>query len=313
MTTNDAKLIVIIFIMLQRPNILLVDASNVSYCIASRCEKRYAGQLSHYTNDKIIKQTILNLVTRDALIKYTKRFNVQDPSNVYLCFDTRRQTLWRKTIFPGYKQGRDKKKRSSLQAVVHKSILHALRFQGELLNMQIMEHAQSEADDVVKMTRDLLKFKYQKKNINAHFIILSNDSDFQQLVCQDTEQISPLAHTSYSFTRFPGKTADEILQLKCVMGDRSDSVPSIMRGFGKVKSEKLLQNGNLHLILQDKVCEAKYLRNSALIDLKLIPFWIQKTFYMKHGLSEKDANRLAIGGLTDSEIDDLLQTIKIIS
>lgn len=163
---------------------------------------------------------------------------------------------WRKTKFPAYKAQRlDNEFKQQVRAVIH-------RIKTENAHL-CLEHATCEADDVIYAVCAFTPFRVT---------IISSDGDFAQLMNERIRVFNPM-QCAFRM-RSPSPEFD--LFEKCIRGDRSDNIPSILPmvtrrrlqdAFAKSSPiEALMQHYRLRPDLA-----ADYARNRELIDLSALP------------------------------------------
>lgn len=170
--------------------------------------------------------------------------------------------VWRKTIKPDYKAGRD------YDDVYYKETLAAAdltkEFFSECTNATVIEAASSEADDIIAV--------FCQESSGVENVILSSDKDFVQLIDESTTLYSP----SQGIFRTT-EDAEYDLFLKCIRGDKNDNINS---AFPRVRETKLKEAWEDPYVMQNllethrkdgvKVKDA-YEENKKLIDLSLQP------------------------------------------
>lgn len=192
-----------------------------------------------------------------------------DPSRTVLVWDEKQdyKPNSRKAEFGEYKGNR------STDASPHQNNNTIKTFTSSL-GIQSIYPRELEADDIVA---------YICKNYSGKNIIVSVDKDFLQLVNKDTSLYDPIRKTECTDLNFQEKTGypdvKTWLEVKCLVGDKSDNVPGIPK-FGKHKIKKYLE-GNLVLTSEEKVI---YERNYALFNLNRINYSVNESQYYKDQL-----------------------------
>ena len=130
---------------------------------------------------------------------------------------------------------------------------------------KIIEYNELEADDCIALYR---KF-YPNKNI----IIIANDHDYLQLL-DDSCKLFNL-----KFKEITTEDKKISLELKCILGDKSDNIKGLFKRCGKKTALKLIEDQELF----KKRCknenkEVDYLLNKRLIDFNQIPASLKEQF-----------------------------------
>lgn len=177
-----------------------------------------------------------------------------EPNVAVVCWDSGRSE-YRKKLWPGYKSGRDHS--SDLQKEREfKSFLaqvEAIKSLLKHLNVAQLEFKGTEADDLIA----ILCAKLEGRKI-----IVSTDNDMLQLVSEQVQVWSPQKKQFFwhkNFKRLTGLTPEQYLQCKALIGDGSDSIPGVARGFGHKTAEQLLkQYGSLENLFTPTVEKKVY-------------------------------------------------------
>jgi DNA polymerase-1 len=184
-----------------------------------------------------------------------------EPENVWVTWDKRIKypsTNFRKQLLPEeYKQNRDHAKNQKVhdqQAVVEKWLI-------ALGIYQIYPYV-LEADDVIS-------WLVQEKVPPATIVTI--DKDLLQLVNRQVRFYNPLKKiliTEENFEQEVDTTLADFLNIKALMGDKSDNIPGIP-GYGPQKSKKLACQG-YKTILETLTDEDKdiFIRNYKIMSLK---------------------------------------------
>lgn len=177
-----------------------------------------------------------------------------EPNVAVVCWDFG-HSEYRKKIWPGYKKGhthdsdpqKEKEFRSFLaQVEAIKSLLTHL-------NVAQLQFKGTEADDLIA----ILCAKLEGRKI-----IVSTDNDMLQLVSEQVQVWSPVKKQffwSKNFKRLTGLTPEQYLQCKALVGDGSDEIPGVAKGFGHKTAEQLLkQYGSLENLFTTAVEKKVY-------------------------------------------------------
>ena len=165
-------------------------------------------------------------------LKYELKRNLgYFPITVWDCGLSRR----RLELYPNYKQGDHR------GAFTGDEIDNYLEVYGNQRDMAInilkvfgipaIRISDWEGDDII----------YLVSRITDDVVLVSDDKDFYQLVSTNLKVSRPLAGEVVTEKNLAEKdlTPELCLVSKCIMGDRSDNIPNVARGLGKVNAERL--------------------------------------------------------------------------
>ena len=205
----------------------------------------------------------------DMIIEFKKLYST---NNMILALDGRNN--WRKLLYTEYKANR--KNSSSrigddyifqyLQSIIIPDLYQQFNIPSILVN-------EAEGDDVISVVKKNIRKEYPEKQI----IIITSDTDLCQLI-DDYTTIRDLKKKllNDNLTK-ENLDAKDYLELKCIMGDKSDNIPPIFPKCGKKTAQKYLDNPDLLIekLVTNDIWEGNYKLNKTLIDLENIPLDIQ--------------------------------------
>lgn len=248
----------------QKP-IILIDTSYFIFY-------RYFSTLKWYQfqNNTVDYETITDDVdfmsafykhTLSDLMKLCKTWKTS-VSQIIFCCDCSRETIWRNSFTDGYKAHRIQNPQfnptiftkfySYIKDTYHKILIDNL-----------------EADDVVCLTKQMI---IEKGFNDENIIIITNDNDYLQLIDERTK-IYNMSGKGNDITKRSCGDPKKDLQLKIIIGDKSDNIPPIHKGIGVITAKKLaaLREDELETYLVEKGCKEGYDNNRRLIDFNMIP------------------------------------------
>lgn len=211
----------------------------------------------------------------DMIKEFKKLYST---SNMIMALDGRNN--WRKHLYKEYKANR--KNSSSkigdcyifqyLQSVIIPDLYQQFNIPSILVE-------EAEGDDVISVVKKNIRNQYPEKQI----IIITSDTDLCQLI-DDFTFIRDLKKKllNDNLTK-ENLVAKDYLELKCIMGDKSDNIPPVFPKCGKKTAQKYLNNPDLlkeHLV-KNEIWKENYQLNKTLIDLDNIPLPIQ-TCILEH-------------------------------
>jgi len=159
---------------------------------------------------------------------------------------------FRKKVYPGYKDRHHDR--------IHEKQYHSLTSQISILddilanlNVGVVAWPGTEADDLIGLSCD---------GLSGLKIIVSADQDMLQLVDSDVQVWSPMKselYTDKNFQKLIGMTPRQYLEMKALIGDGSDKIGGVARGFGEATARELiLKYGCIEELYSPKVEKKVY-------------------------------------------------------
>lgn len=181
--------------------------------------------------------------------------------------DSPREEIWRNELYSGYKKDRDDKKDTFNKDIFKLTYNKVIPQLVAKYGIQVYGYPKLEADDLIAIVKGFVR---DARPEMCKIVIVTNDNDYIQLYDERT-----------SIVNLKGKELKEripmdtkvYLKYKIIAGDKSDSIPSIMKKLGPKTAEKLCQCDE-HLeryFVKHPEARAQYSINSALIDMQNIP------------------------------------------
>ena len=217
--------------------------------------------------------------------KYTKKFEetlsllmkehgVIKGYNVVFVKDCCRDRIWRHQYIEGYKATRDDKVASFNREIFTYTYNILIPQLQNKPGFQISHHSCLEADDVIAIFTN----KLLSASTGSNIVIITNDNDYIQLL--DNVNISN-GNCNVRIVNLQQKdimlrvgcTPKEYLQVKKIMGDKSDNIPPITKKCGDKTALKLVRDVTLFdkLLSSDLNAKNQYTLNELLIDFNFIP------------------------------------------
>lgn len=245
----------------------------------------------------------LALALHIILTSIKKVWNQFDGSHTVFCLEGR---SWRKDIYPPYKANRKAAaikrtpKEVEEDTVFFEVMDHFVQFVSKHTNCTVLRHPEAEADDMIA--------RWIMLHPADQHIIISSDSDFQQMIAKNVKIYNGIAALLYTDTGIydkdgniaknkhgndlPVPDPEWLLFEKCMRGDDGDNV---MSAFPGVRTKKLIEAyedrntqgfawQNLMLSKwtdhegQDHRVRDDFERNKLLIDLKQHPADLKEKF-----------------------------------
>lgn len=219
---------------------------------------------------------------------YLNRFRA---SSVHLFWDAPKETLWRKKLYPDYKEGRISKHPEIDQILMRDTeICHAI---ARAISCRNYELPKQEADDLI--------YSFCRLRRGDRIIIISSDGDFKQIpyLFNNVDLFNPL-HKSREI--YPVEELDPV-ELKAFTGEQGDNI----RGYhkvGPVRAKQLVQEDKRRTEFFKVHGLETYLLNRILVDLSLCPYLLGNLCYVD------EIFRTEVH-YDEKEIRDIIQKYKI--
>ncbi|MCX7123847.1 MAG: hypothetical protein NTV32_09365 [Gammaproteobacteria bacterium] len=216
-------------------HLLVFDLSNLCYIGANSSRTNVGESVEYYLN-----------AAKEYLSSQYRYFK---PDLLVFACDHEHE-YWRKTIFPAYKAHRvDSELKQKIRQVIQ-------TFKTENAHLCI-EHPGCEADDVIYALCAFTDFRVT---------IVSSDGDFEQLINERVRVFNPM---QCQFRRVSDHLPFELF-VKCIRGDKSDNIPSVMPMVTRRRLQEAFKNTDPMSVL-DPALRETYERNRQLIDLRYVP------------------------------------------
>ena len=208
--------------------------------------------------DKFIK------TLHEKIKEIPKKLKLGD-CTIIIAKDCSRNSIWRKEIFPEYKENRIKDA-TFLGGPFFKLAYDEIFPNNDLIHT-VIQYDKLEADDCIAISTRYILENSSDKNI----YIITSDMDYLQLIRENVE-IYNLKYKKINDSKTSFNDPKKDLFCKIVMGDKSDNIPSIIKKCGIKTAEKMYACPELFIkkMNEDNVNEL-YKRNSLLIDFNRIP------------------------------------------
>jgi 5'-3' exonuclease len=148
--------------------------------------------------------------------------------------DCKREDIWRMELFPKYKSNR-------VQEGFMGGPFFKMAYQEELFQQggakAILKHPKLEADDCIAISVKYLLNKYPDCNI----YIITSDKDYLQLNAPNVK-IYNLAYKNLAESKSSTGNPKDDLEIKIIMGDISDNIPSVFPKCGPKTAQKCIED-----------------------------------------------------------------------
>lgn len=195
----------------------------------------------------------------------------------YLTLACDGKNLWRKEIYPEYKDNRkaNKAKIPIDWGLFYQTRDKLMRDFSENLPIKTILLDKIEADDIVAVIT-------QKLHETQEIVALSNDSDWHQLFkykgfrafkLNDPSKWNSLTRGSEGRTEVVGVDPVRLIQIKILTGDSGDNIPNLRPRLGEKTAEKIIleSQGNIYAYAMNNGLINEFERNQKLINLDRIP------------------------------------------
>ena len=198
------------------------------------------------------------------LLELPKTLKLENPT-IIVGKDCPRKDIWRMQLFPDYKACRDTHTDELLKKCFELVYLEDLFQEGGIV--KTVYHPHLEADDVIALYTTQLR----EKEPDAFIHIVTSDTDYIQLL-QDHVELYTLNKKLLRNSKGFDGNVEKYLFCKCVMGDKSDNIPSAFPKCGPKTAEKCWNEPDFFQEkLKDPRVQQQYELNRTLIDFKHIP------------------------------------------
>jgi len=250
--------------IIPKTNILIFDLSNLIFYRYYALKKYFTLQkksiennTEEFKNHFIQFDNFVNKLIHKLKLKY-------DTNHIIFLKDCRRKDIWRNNILSSYQQNRPTN--NEIGEYFNYAYKHYF-YSSNNINICSVDNA--EADDICSILIDYLINNKSLINYD-HIYIFTSDQDYLQLIKEDYISIYDNRLNNLGDKSLGNSKLD--LKYKCIMGDKSDNIPPIMK-LSKNNALKYLNDDNLFqkLLNMKPEVEKQYKINCSLIDLNNIP------------------------------------------
>ena len=189
--------------------------------------------------------------------------------------DCPQSQIWRKSIYPEYKNGRNQEKNNQSNIADFFKMTYEFDLFKKAGADHIVQLDKLEADDCLALTAKYLCNKYDDANIT----IITSDHDYIKLA-RDNITLMNLKYKSLLESKAYSGDPKRDLFYKIVLGDKSDNIKGLFEKCGKKTAEKYFDNDELFQCkLQSENKQAAYDHNKQLVDFNEIPKILAEIFY----------------------------------
>lgn len=267
-------------------NHIYIDASYFVFyrvfalCVWWRNAKKDQPLEDPSLNEEFVEKFCTTFV--DKIKEIPKKLGLKkEPYKIFVARDCPQSTIWRKKVYPEYKQGRnDAKNKEANIGDFFRIARDEKLFENAGVEL-IYEHEQLEADDCIYLA--LTKHKEVMENIKC--FIIASDHDYLQII-SDSVKLYDLKYKDVSKSKTAFEDPEKNLFYKIVLGDKSDNIKPVFQGkkVGPKTIEKYYDQKELftHALQENIAFQEIYNFNNQLINMACIPESLQYSFYRKY-------------------------------
>ena len=237
-----------------------------------------------YQNEKFVEKFKKTFVENVQQIQ--KKLNIDKNINPILIVgkDCKRENIWRNELFPKYKANRANGAEDGFMG----GPFFKMAYEEELFikggAKSILKHNKLEADDCIAISVKLLTQKYPLCNI----YIITSDKDYLQLNSHNVHLFN-LAFKNIAENKSSTGNPKTDLEIKIIMGDTSDNIPSVFPKCGPKTAQKCLEDPEFFKkkMAGNPDYYKQYELNKTIVDFNNIPEnlvneFIQSVSYINH-------------------------------
>ena len=221
-----------------------------------------------YQNEKFVEKFKKTFV--DNLLQMPKKLKIDKNINPIMIVgkDCKREHIWRNELFPKYKATRANGTEDGFMG----GPFFKMAYQDELFQKggvkAILKHPNLEADDCIAISVKHLLNKYP----DCHIYIITSDRDYLQLNAQNVDLYN-LAYKNIAENKSSTGNSKDDLEIKIIMGDISDNIPSVFPKCGPKTAQKCIEDPEF---FKKKMADnsdyyKQYELNKKLVDFNNIP------------------------------------------
>jgi 5'-3' exonuclease len=221
-----------------------------------------------YQNEKFVEKFKKTFV--DNLLQMPKKLKINKNINPIMIVgkDCKRENIWRNDIFPKYKATRANGTEDGFMG----GPFFKMAYQDELFQKggakAILKHPKLEADDCIAISVKHLLNKYP----DCHIYIITSDRDYLQLNAKNVDLYN-LTYKNIAENKSSTGNSKDDLEIKIIMGDISDNIPSVFPKCGPKTAQKCIEDKDF---FKKKMADnsdyyKQYELNKKLVDFNNIP------------------------------------------
>ena len=267
----------------MNPTFIFVDGSYYNfyryYALSTWWRNAYPDEPLEdpYQNDKFVQKFKKTHV--DNLLNIPKKLKLNKNIKPILIVgrDCKREHIWRNELFPNYKGNRANGPEDGFMG----GPFFKMAYEEELFQKggakAILKHPKLEADDCIALSVKHLLEKYPE----CHIYIITSDRDYLQLNAHNVDLYN-LAFKNIAENKSSTGDSKMDLEIKIIMGDTSDNIPSVFPKCGPKTAQKCVEDNEFFKkkMADNPVYYAQYELNKKLVCFDSIPSELVKEFML---------------------------------
>jgi 5'-3' exonuclease len=214
--------------------------------------------------EKFKKTHVENLLQMPKKLKIDKKIN----PILIVGRDCKRENIWRNELFPQYKANRANGQENGFMGGPFFKMAYAEGLFEKGGAKAILKHPKLEADDCIALSVKLLVNRYPQ----CHIYIITSDRDYLQLNSHNVDLYN-LTYKNIADNKSSTGNARDDLEIKIIMGDTSDNIPSVFPKCGPKTAQKCIEDPEFFKKKMNDNPEyyKQYELNKKLVDFDNIP------------------------------------------
>jgi len=230
-----------------------------------------------YQNEKFVEKFKKTHV--ENLLNMPKRLKISKTVTPIMIVgrDCKRENIWRNELFPKYKANRT----NGIEDGFMGGPFFKMAYSDNLFikggAKAILSHPRLEADDCIAISVKNIASRYP----NCHIYIITSDRDYLQLNAHNIDLYN-LAYKNIADSKSSTGDAEDDLEIKIIMGDTSDNIPSVFPKCGPKTALKCIENPEFFKKKLEENPEyvKQYELNKTLVSFKCIPHELVEEFML---------------------------------
>ena len=220
-----------------------------------------------FKNEKFVEKFKKTHV--DNLINMPKKLKIAKSVKPILIVgkDCKRENIWRNELFPQYKANRTNGQEDGFMGGPFFKMAYAENLFEKGGAKAILKHPKLEADDCIAISVKHLVNRYP----NCTIYIITSDRDYLQLNSNNVHLFN-LTYKNIAEKNSSGNPKDD-LEIKIIMGDTSDNIPSVFPKCGPKTAQKCIEDPDFFKkkMANNSDYYKQYELNKNLVDFNNIP------------------------------------------
>jgi len=220
-----------------------------------------------YQNEKFVEKFKKTFV--ENLQQMPKKLKIHKSINPIMIVgkDCKRENIWRNEFFSNYKANRANGPEDGFMGGPFFKMVYEDNLFQKGGAKAILKHPKLEADDCIALSVKYLTTKYPE----CHIYIITSDRDYLQLNSHNID-IFNLAYKNIAEKNSTGDSKTD-LEIKIIMGDSSDNIPSVFPKCGPKTAQKCIEDPEFFKkkMANNPEYYAQYKLNTKLVNFNNIP------------------------------------------